>query len=197
MRKTYWLAGFVTRIIMMLFWHYKVVNHSRLKDAKSVIIASNHISNFDPPFIGAVTPFEIAYLAKSELFKRKIFAGLIRHLNAIPIVRGKTDMNAINKAMKILDSGKSLLLFPEGTRKGKSIKPGVGMFAMKMQKDILPIYIENADKPLHCMFFFKRTKIIIGELIPKEYFIEWESEKENYQKLAEYVYSKIKELPND
>ena len=196
MRITYRLASFTAKVLMKLFWHYKVVNFDRLKNARSMILACNHISYFDPPLIGGITPYEIAFLAKSELFKQKHFAALIRHLNAIPVVRGKPDLNAVNLALKSLDSGKSLILFPEGGRKGKTVKPGVGMFAIKMQKAILPIYIENVDKPFQCMFFLKRAKVIIGEPILPEYFKDWEPEKENYQKLADYVYTKIKELAN-
>jgi len=186
----------MVRIIMRLFWHYKLVNKANLQGVSSVLIASNHISWFDPPFIGAVIPFEIGFLAKAELFKHKWFGSLIAHLNAIPIVRHKADMAAITASKALLDTGKSLLMFPEGTRKGKKIKPGVGMFAMKMQRDILPVYIENADKPLQCMFFLKRLKIVIGEKIQRNIWEGWSQDKDSYQKLAEYVYSQIMELGN-
>jgi 1-acyl-sn-glycerol-3-phosphate acyltransferase len=179
---------------MWLFWHYKVINYSGLANAKSMIIASNHISNFDPPLIGAVTPFEMAYLAKAELFKNKIFGALLRKLNVIPVIRHSADMTAINYSMGILGEGKSLLLFPEGTRNGKSIKPGVGLFAIKTQKDILPIRVENTDKFWQCLFFLKRARLIIGEPIKKEFFADWSHDKESYQKLADHVYSKILEL---
>lgn len=182
---------------MRLIWHYEVINKERLHNVKSVIIVANHISWFDPPFIGALTPFEIAYLGKAELFKNKIFGFLLRKVNCIPVVRHKVDMTAINTSMQILESGKCLLMFPQGTRHGKKIKPGVSLFAMKMKKDILPIYIENADKPLDCFFFRKKTRLIIGQPIKYEYFADWEQNKENYQKLADFVFSKIMELKND
>jgi len=181
---------------MHLFWHYKLVNKANLQGISSVIIACNHISLFDPPFVGSVIPFEIGFLAKAELFKNKWFGKLITTLNAIPIVRHKADMAAITASQALLDTGKSLLMFPEGTRKGKTIKSGVGMFAMKMQRDILPVYIENADKPFQCLFFLKRLKIVFGNIIQRDYWEGWSQTKESYQKLAEYVYSQIMELSN-
>jgi len=193
-RGFYRFCGTAVRIIMWLFWHYRLVNKDNLKGISSVIIASNHISWFDPPFIGAVIPFEIGYLAKAELFRRKFLRTLITALNAIPVVRNRADMSAISASKDLLNTGRSLLMFPEGTRKGKSIKPGVGMFAMKMERDILPIYIENADKPLQCMLFLKRMKIVFGDPIKKEYWEGWTPEKENYQKLAEHVFARIMEL---
>jgi 1-acyl-sn-glycerol-3-phosphate acyltransferase len=182
---------------MKSLWGYEVINKEWLYNAKSSLIASNHISYYDPPFIGAVTPYEISYLAKAELFKNKLFAALIRALNAIPIVRNATDLKGITNIIKVLNEGKSLLLFPEGTRHGTSIKPGVGMFAMKLKKDILPLYIENTDRLSSCVFSKRKIRIIVGEPIQVAYFADWEMTKENYQKLAEYTYSKIMELKNE
>jgi 1-acyl-sn-glycerol-3-phosphate acyltransferase len=195
MRKFYKYSGNFVRALMRHLWGCEVIHGERLSEAKSLIIASNHISWYDPPLIGAVIPYEIAYLAKAELFKNRLFRALITTLNAIPITRNAGDMKGITNAMNVLNSGKSLLMFPEGTRKGKNIKPGVGMFAMKMRKDILPLYIENSDRLMSCVFSSKRKiRIVVGEQIKAEYFAEWEENKESYQRLAEYVYGKIGEL---
>jgi 1-acyl-sn-glycerol-3-phosphate acyltransferase len=193
-RPIYWLVQNVAKCFLYIFFHPKFENFDRLRGVHSVIIASNHNSWFDPPFYGGFVPFEIAFLAKAELFKNKLFGWFIRTLNTIPIVRGKPDINAISNAIKALESGKSLLIFPEGTRRGKTIKPGVGLFAIKTQSDIVPIYIENSDQFWRCAFFLKRVRIIVGEPIKKDYFDGWPEQKESYQKLAEYVYERIMEL---
>jgi 1-acyl-sn-glycerol-3-phosphate acyltransferase len=195
-RPIYWIVQNVAKGFLYLFFHPKFENFDRLKGLQSVIIASNHNSWFDPPFYGGFIPSEIAFLAKAELFKNKLFGWFIRTLNTIPIVRGKPDVNAISTAIRELESGKSLLIFPEGTRRGKTIKPGVGLFAIKTKCDIIPVYIENSDKFWQCAFFLCRVRIIIGEPIKVEYFEGWTEQKESYQKLAEYVYNKIMELKN-
>ena len=201
MNKLYKLSVSFTRFFMKYLWQYEVINEERLRDAKGVIFIANHISWYDPPFIGSVTPFEIAYLAKEELFKPIIFGTIIRKLNAIPVNRRGADVKAITTVIKILDSGKSLLLFPEGTarkRKKTTIKPGIGLITMKTQKDILPIYIENSDKLFTTLLFTrKKIRIVIGEMIKYENFAQWEQNKENYQKLADYAFSKIMELKDE
>jgi len=194
MRLFYRFCGFFVRVIMKLLWHYTLVNKENLQGINSAIIACNHTSWFDPPFIGAVIPFEIGILAKAELFKNRFFRALITTLNAIPVERHKADMGAITACKNLLDTGKSLLLFPQGTRHGKNIKPGVGLFAMQMQREILPIYIENADKFLLCFLFIRRMKIVVGKPIKIDYFKDWEQTKESYQRLAEHVYANIMEL---
>ena len=187
------------KVVMIVMGGYEVIHKERLKDAEGLIFASNHISNFDPPFIGAVIPYDIYFLAKAELFNGKLFAWLFNNLNSIPVKRNTTDLSAISAVVNVIESGKTLLLFPEGTTKKKrSIKPGVGMFAMKTKKSILPMYIENSDSLFSCLFNkSKKIRIIIGNPIEYEYFQDWELNKDNYQKLADYTYSKIMELKNE
>jgi 1-acyl-sn-glycerol-3-phosphate acyltransferase len=194
MRRFYKFWKEFSRYHFKILYGYELIHFERLAEAKSMILAANHISWFDPPIIGALAPFEIGFLAKAELFKNRIFGALISNLNSVPIVRKSTDLKAINKVLELLGSGKSLLIFPEGTRNGKSIKPGVGMFAMRMKCDILPIYIENTDKLMSCLFSSKKVRVTFGERIRYEEFADWEMKKENYQKLAEYTYGKITEL---
>ena len=194
MRKIYLGASKLIKILMRVIWNYEVINIAGLKKAQSCLIASNHLSWFDPPFIGAMTPFEIAYLAKSELFKYKFGSFILRLGNAIPVKRDQVDMNAISRVLKVLDSGKSLMIFPQGGINRKSIKPGVGLFAMKMKKDIIPVCVKNTDKPFSCLFRLKKTMIVVGEPIKYESFADWELTRENFQKLANLVYERIIEM---
>ena len=199
MNRLYRFGKAVAKTVMIIMGGYEVLHKERLDNAEGLIFASNHISNFDPPFIGSVVPYDIYYLAKAELFKGRLFNWLFHRLNAIPVKRQTTDLSAITAVMSVIESGKTLLLFPEGTtKKKKNIKPGVGMFAMKTKKGVLPLYIENSDNLLSCLFSRKKKiRIIIGNTIEYEYFQDWEQNKDNYQKLADYTYSKIMELKNE
>jgi len=166
----------------------KIINKQQIKNAHGCIIAANHISWFDPPFIGSVLPFSINYLAKAELFRNKIFGNLLKKLNAIPIKRGTIDRKAIEIVKEKLQSGNSVLIFPEGTRKSSKAKSGIGKIALETGKDILPIYIENSDKFWSCLIGKKGLKIIFGEKIKAAEFSQWEKNKDNYRKLAEMIW---------
>jgi len=199
LNRLYKFGKAVTRIVMTVMGGYEVIHKERLNNAEGLIFASNHISNFDPPFIGTVIPYDIYFFAKAELFKGRLFNWLFHRLNAIPVKRNTTDFSAITAVMNIIETGKTILLFPEGTtKKKKSIKPGVGMFAMKTKKGILPLYIGNSDNLFSCLFSRKKKiRIIFGNPIDYNYFHDWELTKDNYQKLADYTYSKIMELKNE
>lgn len=197
MRKSYAIITGLIRIYMKVFWRLQVINIKRLDEINNSIIAANHISAFDPPFIGSIFRREIHFLAKNELFKNKTFGAILRSLNCIPVKRGRIDLAAINNVKNVLNRNHSILIFPEGTRKSSSVKSGIGKFAIEMKKDIYPIYIENSDNFWQCFWGKKRLKIVIGEKIKASVFADLESNKENYQKLAEQVMQKIQELQNE
>lgn len=198
MRKTYKLICFIVRtFIMRLYARYHLYHEERIQDARGCIIAVNHISNFDPPFIGSVVPFEIYYFGKAELFKVRWFGAILKYINVIPVHRGQVTAGSITQASKILTEGHSLLLFPEGTRRGLRAKPGVGLLALQLQKDIVPIYIRNSDRLWECFTGRCKLTITIGEKIRASSFSEMPKTKESYQAIADLIFNKIQELEQD
>ena len=113
------------------------------------ILASNHISNLDPPVMGISTPRRLRFMAKIELFKNPLIGWWLKRLWAFPIKRGESDFGALKQALKFLKEGYPVLLFPEGTRRvdEKSLPPqaGAGFLAMKSQVPIVPVYIKGSD----------------------------------------------------
>jgi 1-acyl-sn-glycerol-3-phosphate acyltransferase len=116
-----------------------------------LIVASNHISFWDPPLVGTAAVRELHFLAKEELFRNPIFGALIRAYNAIPIRRGVVDMRGLSKAMEVLREGGALIMFPEGSRMRDGrlhrARPGVGMLAVATDARILPCSITGSDRP--------------------------------------------------
>ncbi len=197
MRLSYRFIIFMVRVYMRIFYNYKVVNRDYLKTIDGCLIAANHISANDPPFIGSIMPMEINYLAKIELFRKKIAAAFLLYVNAIPVKRGRIDIRAIKTVEEKLAKGQSVLIFPEGTRKSAKTKPGIGKIALETKKNILPILIKNTDDLKGCLFRKKRVEIIIGKIINTEPFQKETLEKQDYRDLAEYVMTVIRDLDND
>ena len=197
MRKSYQTITYLVRQYMKIFWRLQIINKERLENIGNCIIAANHISAFDPPFIGSVIPTEIHYLAKAELFKNKLFGAFLLHVNCIPVRRGSIDKRAITLVKMVLRKGHSILIFPEGTRKSTNVKSGIGKFAIEMKKDICPIYIENSTRFWQCLLGKKKLKIVVGERIKAAEFAGLEDTKENYRLLANDVMNKINGLKNE
>jgi 1-acyl-sn-glycerol-3-phosphate acyltransferase len=187
----------VTRIILIVAGNYRIIHKERLKNWRRCIITSNHISYFDPPFIGAILPREIYYLAKSELFRNRLFGAFLRVLNSIPVKRGVVDRTTLDRIKELLGEEKSILIFPEGSRKSYTAKPGIGILVYEMKVPILPVYIENSNHLLSSFLRKKRVNIYIGEWIEPDEFAGLPAEKASYRHIAEQVLARIKSLPHE
>ena len=114
----------------------------------SALVACNHISGLDPPLAGASVPFEVCFVAKSELFRSAAFGWLIALFNAFPIQRGTADYAALDRAVALLQAGEDVLMFPEGTRQ----KPGrlgvsrwgFGYVARRAGRPIVPVFVRGS-----------------------------------------------------
>jgi 1-acyl-sn-glycerol-3-phosphate acyltransferase len=130
------------------------------------ILASNHISFWDPPLIGSSIPRELHFLAKEELFSNPAFGWLIRSYNAIPIRRGMVDLSGMARAVEALRRGGGLMLFPEGTRMRDGelhpARPGVGMLSVNGGVPIVPCFISGSDRERGWLTRQSRVRITIG-----------------------------------
>lgn len=137
----------------------------------SNIFASNHRSYGDPVFIALMTHVPISYMAKEELFKQNIFfTALIKAWGAFPVTRGTGDTATIDTAIEKLESGRNLVIFPEGTRSkdgkvGKG-KTGVALIAAVAQTNVIPVGINFEGEKLS---FRKKVVVRYGKpIVPQE-----------------------------
>ncbi len=145
----------------------------RLQTAPPVIIAPVHRSNLDSVIIGVLGGRRLPTLSKESLFKIKPVAWWIAGLGAIPLDRDAADREATTAARKILDSGKPLMIFPEGTRQtGQRIGElfdGTTWIAAKTGASIVPVGIAGTEEAMpHGAKFPKRVPVgvVVGEPIP-------------------------------
>lgn len=163
-----------------------------------LIVASNHQSYWDPPFLAAALGRELCFMAKVELFKVPLFGYMIKKLNAFPINRGFPDRKGIREALKKISEGYALLVFPEGTRKKRNFEgeSGFAYLAIKGKVPILPVAVKEKKKIKsikHCLPFLSKIKMKIGK--PIEFHLNYSLEKrENLTKLTDAVMQEIKNL---
>jgi len=179
---------------MRVLFRVRILHYHRAKAWQKGIVASNHISLIDPPVVGFLFRREISFLAKSELFAVPVLGWVIRNLNSIPIRRGAIDRQATETVLKRLAAGGTMLIFPEGSRKNFTAKPGIGKIAIEAQAPVLPVLVRNSDKPLACMLGRRRLTLVVGEPIPLETVAGYPDTKEGYRALSEYILSCINAL---
>lgn len=168
--KVYGFLAFILRGWFKFLFNVKVEGCENIPKDSGIIVASNHRSNFDPPFVACFLPVRLTFMAKEELFHFKPLGFILRKCGAFPIKRGGGDISAMKQALKILNSKCNMLIFPEGTRcseknkilKGKS---GAALLAYKSGARLLPVGISGEYK------FRKKLYLKIGEPIDISEFI--------------------------
>ena len=136
-----------------------------------LIICANHISDIDPVYLEMCQKRHVFFMAKAELFRGRFSRWFIGRLfGAFPVERGKGDTGAIDKAEEIVNSGRLLGIFPEGTRSrdgqlGRA-KSGAALIAARTGANILPVCIVAKDQKVR---LFHRAKVIFGKpMTPQE-----------------------------
>lgn len=159
------------KLFYIIVYHIVVIGRENIPPQKGgYIIASNHVSNNDPPVIGVTFKGKYTFMAKQELFEKNfLFTWLIKCLGAFPVKRGAKDNAAIERALESLNEGRIFVIFPEGTRSkdgkvGKG-KTGVAMIAAKSGADVVPCGIVFEGEKLH---FRSKLTLKFGKPIKAE-----------------------------
>jgi 1-acyl-sn-glycerol-3-phosphate acyltransferase len=157
-----WLLRVFFRTAMVM----KVEGRENFPLDGSVILAANHVTNFDVFPMQFSVPRAICFMGKSELFNT-LLDPLLRILCAFPVNRGEKDEWALRHARKVLAHGQPLGMFPEGKRsKGRGLsvaKTGTARLAIEMNCPIIPVIVIGTDK-----FFqrFPRRSSVTIRLLP-------------------------------
>lgn len=166
----FYICKWLVWIAMKIAFSVKLEGKENIPKDTNVIFASNHRTNADPPLVSCGIKGKHSFMAKEELFKNKVFGWLIRNLGAFPVSRGKGDTGVLDTAVERLESGRNLVIFPEGTRSkdGKVHRghSGAAVIAVRANKPIVPIGLVFGEK----LKF--RTKITIkygAPINPAEY----------------------------
>jgi 1-acyl-sn-glycerol-3-phosphate acyltransferase len=144
----------VGRFIYRGFARIRIEGGDDLPASGPVMIASNHVSNADPPLIGCfLTPKlgrRIHWLGKQEALDWPVLGWFFAQNAVIGIERGAADVEAFRAARRVLDEGHVLCVFPEGTRSPtgelQRAKDGAAILASRTGAMIVPVGISGTGR---------------------------------------------------
>lgn len=155
------IAGII-RPIVHIVYPYRIRGAENLPEG-GAILCPNHVSMVDPVQVVLAMGWRpiVRIMGKAELFQKKLLNWFFRKLGVFPVNRGGNDLTAMKTALKSLQDGYKLLMFPEGTRvkEGEEgdAKGGAILFATRTGVPIVPIYCGSQPK------LFRRSTVIFGE----------------------------------
>ena len=102
-----------------------------------VIITPNHQTYADPALVSIPVRRPVYYMAWSRLFEIPLFSWLIRRLRAFPVRIESTDPASTREAVRLLQAGHVVMIFPEGERthtgRVERFKPGAFRLATSLR----------------------------------------------------------------
>jgi 1-acyl-sn-glycerol-3-phosphate acyltransferase len=156
------VSGFwrwVLRLLLVRRLHFEGVEGVPMEGP--LLVASNHISNWDPLIYGSFFPGTLFAMAKRELFRPAPVAWVLGGCNCFPVDRGSADRRALRIGLDLLRRGRRLLVFVEGTRSRHPgmgpAEAGAGFLVRRTGAPVLPVAIWGTERA------FVRT----GGLLPR------------------------------
>src|SRR5438132_2644601 len=152
------VANRAASLSMKLLFGYSsriyVVDCEHINRTGGFLLASNHISHFDPLIISSVLRRKIDWMAMAEFFPVPGLGHFLRAVDAFPAARDRADRRTIRTAIKRLKNGRIVGLFPEGgirdgarsLLEGAALRPGASTLGHIAGVPILPCVIIGSDR---------------------------------------------------
>jgi 1-acyl-sn-glycerol-3-phosphate acyltransferase len=134
--------------------HVRVIGRRNANRSGGLLLAGNHISHFDPFIISSVVRRKIDWMAMAEFFPNPLLGSFLRGVDAFPADRYRADRKTIRTAIKRLNEGRIVGVFPEGgirdgarsLLEGAPLRPGATTLAHMAGVPILPCVIVGTDR---------------------------------------------------
>lgn len=147
-------AIFVVRTYLRLITGFVVEGREHVPAEGPAVVASNHISSWDPPVVGVAIHRRLEFMAKAELFEKPFPAAVLRGLRAFPIDRERSDIGAIKEAIRRLREGRVVGVFIQGTRNAgdAAALDGAAYLAQSTGAPIVPTAVWREGRAFHVRF---------------------------------------------
>lgn len=163
------LISFLRLIAYPLFRVFFSVEHhgtENVPETGPVILAGNHPSYLDPVLVGLGIRRPIRFMAWDALFRVPLLGQLIRAGGAFPVdIRKGKGESAFREALKVLNGGEPLGIFPEGQRSEQAamgeLRTGVARLAIESGAPIVPVTIGGASRAWPKWKFLPKSAHII------------------------------------
>jgi 1-acyl-sn-glycerol-3-phosphate acyltransferase len=186
--------------VMRLLFRFRIVGLANLPAEGGAILASNHVSVFDPIMLGLAASERgrtVRFIGAVETFSIPVVGWALRRIRQIPITRGARDLRALEGAARIVRSGALAGIYPEG---GVSLGPlargkrGAARLALASGGPLVPVALwgTNARWPRPGLTLRRPWRptvaVCIGPPIPAEGDPE---SAEDVQRLTDRLMSEI------
>jgi 1-acyl-sn-glycerol-3-phosphate acyltransferase len=148
-----WLKGVIGAARLIGGVDYRMHGFDHLPpadDMRRIILCAKHQSTWETFFLICVAPHPLAYVFKRELLRIPVFGWCLGKLNMIHIDRSQRSQawnRVAEQGRRLMDGGKWIIMFPEGTRSARGdkgvYKTGAARLAVATDAELIPIAITS------------------------------------------------------
>jgi len=128
-----------------IYWRIRLEGTEHIPADGPLIIAPNHVTYADPVLVCIPIRFAVHFMAWDALFNVPGFSWLIRRLRAFPVQLESADPRSTREAVRLLQAGRSLMIFPEAGRtpdgRLQRFRSGAFRLACALKVPVLPVTI--------------------------------------------------------
>ncbi len=166
--------GWARTLLLAAGVRVRVLHPERLRSDRSCVIVANHASGADILVLLAALPMQVRFLAKRSIFRLPFLGWSIAAAGFVPVDRGDASRSlaTVEAALKRLQGGRSLVVFPEETRTRTGellpFKKGAALLAIRAGLPLLPVGITGTFQilPRGSLLVAPGTAVLAaGELI--------------------------------
>ena len=144
------LLGWANLAFTRLFHQVTIRRPACLPRRGPAILVSNHISGLDPLLLQSCCDRLVSFMMAREYYELKGLNWIYRTVEAIPVERSGRDMAAMRGAIRALEDGNVVGVFPEGkispTRELLPFQTGVALMAIRAGVPVYPVYVDGSQR---------------------------------------------------
>jgi len=130
------------RGVFHLLGGVRISGKENIPYGKPYVVAMNHVSMFDPPFVAAFWPEQLEIIGASDVFEKPFEGLILKAYGVMPVRRGDYERTLMMKIINIIKSGTPFLIAPEGGRSHvpamRRAKPGIGYIIEQTGVPVVP-----------------------------------------------------------
>src|SRR4051794_23249763 len=150
----YHAGKLLVRLVFGCVARIQVIGRDNTNRSSGFLLASNHISHFDPFLIGLAVRRPIDWMTMAEFFRPPLLGLLLRSIDAFPAERDRAELTTIRTAIARLKQGRVVGIFPEGgirdgarsLLEGAPLRAGAATLAQIAGVPIVPCVILGSDR---------------------------------------------------
>jgi 1-acyl-sn-glycerol-3-phosphate acyltransferase len=144
------LLIFGFQVLFSLFARVTVTGIENVPRGRPYVVAMNHVSIFDPPFVASFWPEQMEIIGASDVFERPGQGLILKSYGVIPVHRGEYDRPLFTRIISVIKAGYPLLIAPEGSRSHvpgmQRAMPGLSYIIEQTKVPVVPAAIVGTTK---------------------------------------------------